>query len=87
MFEGIRQALSLMKMTAEINVNALAKSILDSVCQLVCLSIGPSLKKMTTPSRKLRHTAEASLTVFPSEGEGGYKNSLFQCFVMFCNVL
>ena len=28
-------------------------------------------KKMTTPSRKLRHTAEASLTVFLSERGGG----------------
>ena len=32
---------------------------------------------MTTPSRKLRHNAEASLTVFINEGVGG-KNSLFQ---------
>ena len=41
--------------------------------------------KMTTPSRKLQHSAEASLTVFISERERGaggeYKNSLFQCFV------
>ena len=49
---------------------------------------------MTTPSRRLRYTAKASLTVFINEGMGG-KNSLFQyfsmvcidlkCFVKFCN--
>ena len=30
-----------------------------------------SMIKMTTPSRKLRHSAEASLTVFISERERG----------------
>ena len=35
-------------------------------------------KKMTTPSRKLRHTAEASLTVFTSERGGrNTKNPYF----------
>ena len=36
---------------------------------------GIPFSKMTTPSRKLRHTAEASLTVFTHEkGEGRPKN-------------
>ena len=39
---------------------------------------------MTTPSRKLWHTAKASLTVFTAKRGAGYKNSLFQCFEMFC---
>ena len=49
-------------------------------------------KKMTTPSRKLRHTAKASLTVFTAEKGGGDKNSfipffcnVLYCFVTFCN--
>ena len=33
--------------------------------------------KMTTPSRKLRYTAEASLTVIPSERGGGTKTPYF----------
>ena len=45
---------------------------------------GTSLKKMTTPSRKLRHTAEASLTVLTSEKGGGVQKLLIS---MFCNVL
>ena len=44
---------------------------------------GNFTKKMTTPSRKLRHTAEASLTVFINEGVVD-KNSLFQYFSIFC---
>ena len=39
---------------------------------------------MTAPSRKLRHTAEASLTVFADE-RGGAKNP-YQ-FLMFCDIL
>ena len=35
-------------------------------------------EKMTTPSRKLRHTAIASLTVFITERGGGVGDFLFQ---------
>ena len=46
------------------------------------------LKKMTTLSRKLRHTAVASLTVFITARGGGtpFFNDLY-CFVMSCKVL
>ena len=37
----------------------------------------PHFKKMTTPSRKLRHTAEASLTVFTERGGRNTKNPYF----------
>ena len=36
--------------------------------------------KMTTPSRKLRHSAKASLTVFISEREGGVQKLLISMF-------
>ena len=53
--------------------------------------IWPNLKKMTTPSRKLRHTAEASLTVFPSYVRLGKHILLFlkvlYRFVKFYNFL
>ena len=49
------------------------------------------LKKMTTLSRKLRHTAEASLTVFTSYVRLGKHNLLFlnvlYRFVKFYNFL
>ena len=48
-------------------------------------------KKMTTPSRKLQHIAEASLTVFTKQIRVGMgQNPFFEvllCFVGFCKVL
>ena len=48
-----------------------------------------AMKKMTTPSRKLQHTAEASLTVFTHERGGGILVlslcNVLRGFVKFCN--
>ena len=58
---------------------------------LLCFSKECSNKKMTTLSRKLRHIAEASLTVFTKQMRVGMgQNPFFDvllCFVGFCKVL
>ena len=55
---------------------SVGRSVGRSVCLSVCLSVLKYYEKMTTPSRKLRHTAEASLMVIPNVLKG---------FVKFCN--
>ena len=55
------------------------RSVGQSVCLSVYLLVGPPkiTKKMTTPSRKLRHTAVASLTVFITERGGEWGTPYF----------
>ena len=45
---------------------------------LFCIFEDFPIQKMTTPSRKLRHTAVASLTVYKDKGGGGNKSKLLR---------